>query len=261
MPDPGTYVEKPDDFCYFQYGTAAPILELLLTSTLYPIEVIEGMDITPSIQDGAMFPIYDDAMDFTFSLVDANLVAILQSTGPYDDAMDFNFSLVDANLSSILASTGPYDDAMDFNFSLVDATLNDLLIFGFMPDEGLDFVVSLVSGSMTGFTGRWIRATNDDVTTPPATFWNMNTIQTLLRINWIDDDSVDRREELKFPNETSIHIQDKVSSDQWLEVVMDNATTWVEGTDWTEYTVTFVSQGPNGQPGVGNGCDITVTLP
>jgi len=122
MPCPGAVVEKPDHFAYFQYGAAQE--QQILTTTLYPIEVVEGMDLSISLVDGQMNVIPEEEVEFGFAALDGNITPILISTGPHDEAVEFAFAALDGNITSKLVSA-------------------------LMPEEGMDISIALVAGSMT----------------------------------------------------------------------------------------------------------------
>ena len=109
--------------------------------------------------------------------------------------------------------------------------------------------------------GSWIRSADDDVSGPGLQTFNTDTTQTLLRINWTDQDAANRREALKVPDGTTFHVQYDSDPAIWAEFTMDVATSWAEGASWTEYTVTETATGPGGAPGTGNICTIRALTP
>ena len=148
-PEPGTFVEKPDDFAYFMWGAGTSVQSLTLTTTLYPIEVVDQMDFSASLVFGGMSPIPKEALDMGASAISANLETVLFQIGPYDEALDMGVAAVSANLETVLFQIGPYDEALDVSVSAISANLTTLLVSALMPDEGIDFSVALISGSMT----------------------------------------------------------------------------------------------------------------
>lgn len=111
--------------------------------------------------------------------------------------------------------------------------------------------------------GTWQRGPDDDAPTSISQQWETNVAQTILRISWTDANSANRREELKVPDGTIFHMQDQnvANTDVWVEFTMDVATSWSEGTDWTEYQVTITDTGPGGAPPSGTVCTIRAMTP
>jgi hypothetical protein len=129
-----------------------PTPELTLaTTTPYPIEAIESMQLDTVLAEGSMSPVPEDELDLSFSILQAPLNQILLSTGPHEDEVDLAFSLVQAPLYQILLSTGPHEDALDLSASLLQAPLEDKLVTALAPDEELqlDCVLSDSDCSMT----------------------------------------------------------------------------------------------------------------
>ena len=124
-------------------------VEIVFTTTLYPLEAADAIDLSITLDSFSMHSIPQDAMDFGLSFVSGTLEQILIATGPYDDAMDFNLSFVSGLLEQILLTTGPYDDAMDFNLSFISGLLEDKLVRIYAPDEALEMSIVLDSLSMT----------------------------------------------------------------------------------------------------------------
>lgn len=142
MPNAGTLVAKPEDFAYFQYGFEE-IFTQELTSTLYPLEMEEAVQLDIGIADASMNPIPEDSMEFGVTFLSGSLAEILVSTGPYDDAMDFGVTILSATLVQLLLETGPYDDAMDFGVTFLSGELIFKLIETYAPDEALQLGIAL----------------------------------------------------------------------------------------------------------------------
>jgi hypothetical protein len=147
MPCPGAVVEKPDHFAYFQYGEAGSVQ--VLTTTLYPAEATDAMELAISLIDGLMEPIPEENAVFNFAALDGIITQILSSTGPHDENAEFNFAALDGTIETILLSTGPHDEAASFNFAALDGTVEEKLVEALMPDEAMDITIALIDGSMT----------------------------------------------------------------------------------------------------------------
>lgn len=97
--------------------------------------------------------------------------------------------------------------------------------------------------------------------TPTTGNWNTNVAETLLRINWTDDDVVDRQSIIDTPRDTLWHFQDQLDSTVWVQYLMDPVTDPVEGTDWTEYDVSKTATGPGGAPTATSACYVRAMTP
>ena len=149
MPEPGTYVLKPDDFAYFQWGMDGPAFNtLVLTSTLYPIEVHDGLGFGMALIGGGLWNWPDDEFQFNYSMESGYLTQVLLDTGPYDDATEFTYSMQSGYLTTILLTTGPYNDEVQFNYSMESGYLTPKLVTGDTRDDGLRFGIALIGGSL-----------------------------------------------------------------------------------------------------------------
>lgn len=105
----------------------------------------------------------------------------------------------------------------------------------------MEFILSWIGWSLGGV---WEMQAASDGVSPTSGKWNTNLAETLLRINWVDDDSVNRITKLKAPDNTVFRMHHATNgATQWVEFTMDALTTFTEDTDWTEYTVTKTASG------------------
>ena len=121
----------------------------VLTTTLYPIEVVEGLAFSLSFQLGYMRQIPDDHMIVFGDAVSGTVVQVLLTTGPYDDHVILEADMLLGSVVQVLLETGPYDDHMIVEADMLSGLVKNGLVKVFMPDEGLIFALELVSGSMT----------------------------------------------------------------------------------------------------------------
>jgi hypothetical protein len=142
MPNAGAVVDKPEDFAYFQYGFEE-IFTQELTSTLYPLEMEEALDIGIALGDASMSPIPEDSMEFGMTFLSGTLSQVLLETGPYEDEMQFGVSFLSGTLTQLLLETGPYDDAMNFGVTFLSGELVFKLIESYAPDEALQLGIAL----------------------------------------------------------------------------------------------------------------------
>jgi hypothetical protein len=148
MPNAGTVVEKPEDFAYFQWGGDV-VLTQTLTTTLYPLQAQDAIELSVTLASGGLWPIPVDNMDLGVEFLSGNLEEILLETPVYPDNMDLGAEFVSGELVTILLTIGPYPDDMNLGVSFVDGLLEAKLVSVFAPDEALELSVTLASGSMT----------------------------------------------------------------------------------------------------------------
>ena len=120
-----------------------------LTTTLYPIEVVEGMQFSVEMTEGSMRQASFDHMSVGHDAVSGTLVQVYQEDGPYDDHMMMDHDAVSGVLVQVYLSDGPYDDHMSVSHDAVSGVLANGLIYALMPDEGMMFGLSLTDASMT----------------------------------------------------------------------------------------------------------------
>ena len=129
-----------------------PILAVgayLLTSTLYPVEVIDGLDFSINLTSGHMLKTFDEPATNTMSLVSGKLLPTLLTAPIQEEAAINSMELVYGDLYTTLTTAPTVDEAGTNSMELISGDLKNNLIFALTPDEGLDFVIVLTSGSMT----------------------------------------------------------------------------------------------------------------
>ena len=99
------------------------ILYTILTTTLYPGELLDGVEFDISLVDGYLLPIALEAVEFGFSFIAGNIETILLSTGPHDEAVEFGFSFIEGNLEEKLVEAVIEDHALDFTIALINGSL------------------------------------------------------------------------------------------------------------------------------------------
>ena len=126
--------------------------EVIVTTTLYPIEVIDGVDFGISMVSGSMAPVPNESLDVTApSVLSVYMEVVLNELPIADEALDVSaVDIVDVYMEMVLFALPVQDEALDVTaVAVLDVTMESLLVTGLMPDEGIDFAISLVSGSMT----------------------------------------------------------------------------------------------------------------
>jgi hypothetical protein len=90
MPNAGAVVEKPEDFAYFQWGSAA--LTQTLTTTLYPLEAQDALEFSVTLAEGSMAPIPEDNMDHGATFLSGTLEDKLVSYEMEPEGMDLTIA-------------------------------------------------------------------------------------------------------------------------------------------------------------------------
>jgi len=146
MPNAGAVVEKPEDFAYFQYGNI-PVFTQTLTSTLYPIQTTDGIQVTMTLDGGVMQDIRNDELDYTHTILSGELKVIKLSHGPDVDELDYTHTILSGELKQILLSYGPDTDELDYTHTILSGALETILIRANSPDEGIITTVTLDSAN------------------------------------------------------------------------------------------------------------------
>lgn len=123
--------------------------EVVLTTTLYPLEAGDAIDLTITLDGVYMSDVPDDYGALSFDFDGGFLEAVLFDWGPVDDYCALSFEFDGGLLEQILTDWGPPDDYGEFSVDFDGGLLEKLLVEIYAPDEGLDFSMDLFSISMT----------------------------------------------------------------------------------------------------------------
>lgn len=146
MPCPGAVVEKPDHFAYFQYGA---VEQQILTTTLYPIEVTDGLDLNIALVDGFMFGVGIEDYTFVVAALDGSITQILLTISPENEDYTFVVAALNGSITEILLTIPPENEDYTFVVAALDGNITSKLVNALMPEEGMDLSIALVAGSMT----------------------------------------------------------------------------------------------------------------
>ena len=120
-----------------------------LTTTLYPVEAIDGMSLSLEPIEGSMRLVPDEHLKMSASFISGDLVQVYQVTGPYDEQLEMSATFISGDLVQVYLSTGPYDEQLEMSATFISGDLQRGLIYATMPDDGLGFILECVAGSMT----------------------------------------------------------------------------------------------------------------
>jgi hypothetical protein len=109
----------------------------VLTTTLYPVEVIDAVQISADIVTGRMQPILQDSADSTGDFLGANIETLLINFDGGDDAADTTGDFLSANIEVLLINFDGGDDAADTTGDFLSANIASKLVTVDTPDEKL----------------------------------------------------------------------------------------------------------------------------
>ena len=120
-----------------------------VTTTLYPVEVVDAMTMRLEISDGYLLQVPEEALDYTVGMWDGALTQILLTAPTQDEAFDYQLNMDSGSLVQILLTAPTQDEALDYGVNMSDGELIFRLVNGYHPDEGLLLGMSVVGGDLT----------------------------------------------------------------------------------------------------------------
>jgi hypothetical protein len=147
MPCPGAVVAKPDHFVFFQYGLAGRTQ--VLTTTLYPAEALDGMELGISLVSGRMELIPIEDYEFTITALSGNITQILLTAPTEEEEYEFTLVALNGSITQILLTAPTQDEEYEFTIEALNGSITKKLVEAEMSDQAMDIGISLVSGSMT----------------------------------------------------------------------------------------------------------------
>lgn len=128
-----------------------PPIECFVTSKPYPVDVLDGLDITPSIAAASLaeFNYPPESLDITFDVHSVTLVELVVSFTASTENLDITFDVESVTLESVLVEYDMLAEALDITPSIAGAALDVALIsYENWPDEALDITPSIVGGTL-----------------------------------------------------------------------------------------------------------------
>lgn len=115
----------------------------VFTTTLYPVEVIDSLQLSADLYGGSLSLIPAEAHQNSGNLVSMSLPIILISTNGPDEQHQNSGDLVSVTLPIILLSTDGPDEAHDNSGDLVSVSMPLKLVIVDTPDEKLQFTCDI----------------------------------------------------------------------------------------------------------------------
>lgn len=117
--------------------------EIVVTTTLYPIEKSEGVALNVDLDSAWMFEINNDSFTVSQGFEDAFITEILLTGPTEEDDYTVSQGFEDAVLVVILLTGETPEDDYTVSQGFEDALLQDILITAYSPDHGWEFAVDV----------------------------------------------------------------------------------------------------------------------
>lgn len=113
--------------------------QILLTTTLYPVEAIEGMSLQATPTSSGMYAVLYDKAAATHDTIEGSYTQIrwFYNDGPYLDYLESTHQTIEGTYVQIrwFYEDGPYPDQLSATHETVDATHGLKLVTADSPDE------------------------------------------------------------------------------------------------------------------------------
>ena len=121
--------------------------DLELTTTLYPVVVVESFQMSASFTDGWMALIPVDFLEMTQAVISGTYIQKrwFISDGPYDDDLEMTQAVISGTYIQLrwFISDGPYYDFLEMTQAVISGTYVNKLIEADTPDESLQMGISI----------------------------------------------------------------------------------------------------------------------
>ena len=115
--------------------------ELIITTTPYPIEVVEGLVFSAAPDQSSMEEIASDYVETTHAVLSGTYVQKrwFYTDGPYLDEVEMTHTVVDGTYIQTrwFFEDGPYNDEVEMTHVVVDGTHLQRRVFADSPDESI----------------------------------------------------------------------------------------------------------------------------
>jgi hypothetical protein len=122
-------------------------VEETVTTTLYPVELSEGLSFAVDLDYGDMRNIDNDDYILSYGFEDAYSVEILLTGPEPEDDYIMSYGFDDAYFVVILLTGPEPNDDYIMSYGFDDAYPEDKLVIAYTPDQGLIFTVDLDSAN------------------------------------------------------------------------------------------------------------------
>jgi hypothetical protein len=125
----------------------------LLTTTIYPVEAIDGMQLGAATVSGEMRAVESNEIDMSYAALAGSELRLGLIDGPTpEDAVDMSYLMFGGVLAGSLETYGPFEDAIDASYSVASGSyIRAALVSALTEDHAMEMGISLVDAecSMT----------------------------------------------------------------------------------------------------------------
>lgn len=123
------------------------------TTTLYPVDVVEGVNAGYTMLAGAFSQLQSYAIplegtDMSYTVVSGDLSVKLQTNAIPFEGTDNTYTILSGSLVSALRTTNMGIEGVDMSFTIFGGYLKAILIVNAIPMEGVDMNYTMLSGSL-----------------------------------------------------------------------------------------------------------------
>jgi len=121
--------------------------QILLTTTLYPVDAVEKLEISCAPLSGWLAPIPSESLETAHSVIDMSYVQArwYLEDGPYEDELETAHTVLDMTYVQTrwYLEDGPYDDELESAHTVLDMTYVRKKVEADSPDEGLQLAITI----------------------------------------------------------------------------------------------------------------------
>jgi hypothetical protein len=122
--------------------------EIVLTTTLYPVDVSESVLVSGAVSHGYLIPVASDSLETTASVIDMTYIQTrwFFEDGPYDDSLETTYDVLDMTYIQTrwFFEDGPYDDLFETSYTVLDMTYIRIKVEADTPDEGIQLGIEIM---------------------------------------------------------------------------------------------------------------------
>ena len=111
--------------------------EIVVTTTLYPIEIVEGMNFGVALTYGDMWPINQDETTASWDFLSGNMAQILHELPVEEDETEATWDFLAGNLIQILNELPVEADETEATWDFIEGFMEQLLVETWIEDSGM----------------------------------------------------------------------------------------------------------------------------
>jgi hypothetical protein len=115
------------------------------TTTLYPVEAVEGIKFSIDVKDGLMWTPPEESWEFSYGFEDAFHTPILLTGETPEEDWEFSYGFDGVSFQAILLVGETPEEDWEFSYGFEDAEIINKLITTYMPDQGIIFSIDVDS--------------------------------------------------------------------------------------------------------------------